>query len=139
MSEVRHKLKLVTLADRLSLCQLDSDSEIPAWARGGSFVSVRRTGDELSIICPAISVPDGIRCSTGWRALRVAGQLDFSEYGVLASITGPLASAGISMLTVCTYGTDCVLVRETDLQRASKVLERAGHNVEEGEQPGSAV
>jgi hypothetical protein len=49
--------------------------------------------------------------------------------GVLASLVGPLASAGISIFTVATYDTDYVLVRDQDIERAMEVLEQAGDQV----------
>jgi hypothetical protein len=49
--------------------------------------------------------------------------------GKLASLVGPLATAGISMFTVATYDTDYVLVKNQDIVRALEVLEQAGHQV----------
>jgi hypothetical protein len=59
--------------------------------------------------------------------MRVEGSLDFSEVGVLASVAEPLAQAGISILTIGTYRTDYILIREQDLDRANVALSLAGH------------
>jgi hypothetical protein len=40
-------------------------------------------------------VPEGIQCERGWRCFRVDATLPFSVIGVLASLTSPLAQAGI--------------------------------------------
>jgi hypothetical protein len=62
----------------------------------------------------------------------VAGPLDFALTGVLASLSAPLAAAGVSLFVVSTYDTDYVLVRETDLERAREALQTAGHQVDAG-------
>jgi len=61
--------------------------------------------------------------------LGVKGPLDFALTGILASLTGPLAEAGVSIFSVSTYDTDYLLVAEHDLERGIAALERAGHTV----------
>jgi hypothetical protein len=91
------------------------------------FFSVTRTGEELSVVCREVLVPEGIRAERGWRAIRVAGVLDLSEVGVLASLVVPLAGAGISLFALSTFDTDYLLVKEHDLGRAVEALVAAGH------------
>jgi hypothetical protein len=59
--------------------------------------------------------------------MRVAGAIDFALVGVLASIVGPLAAAGIGVFAVSTFDTDYLLVKEKDGARAVEALRRAGH------------
>ena len=118
----RHRLELVTLDDRLAVCRLDRGDGIPSWATRGGFFSVTRTHDELSVVCPEASVPEGIRAEKGWRVLRVAGAMDFSLVGVLASLTAPLAEAGVALFALSTFDTDYLLVKEHDLARAIEAL-----------------
>ena len=92
-------------------------------------MSVTRTGDELSIVCPSDAVPDGADVQDGWRGLKVAGPLDFALTGVAAALTSPLAAAGISVLPLATYDTDYLFVREETLSGAIAALEAAGHTV----------
>jgi hypothetical protein len=61
--------------------------------------------------------------------LRVVGTIPFSVVGVLASLTTPLAEAGISVFAVWTFDTDYLLVKEQDLARAADVLRRQGHAI----------
>jgi hypothetical protein len=49
--------------------------------------------------------------------------------GVLASILGPLATAGVSIFAISTYDTDYVLVREQNFAAAVGCLKAAGHEV----------
>lgn len=125
----RH-LHLALLSGEYAICRLAADASIPAWATGGPFVSVTRTPDELSIVCPAERVPTGVRVNTGWRCLKVEGTFDLATAtGVLASIASPLASASISLFAVATYDTDYILVQAADLERVRAALATAGHAV----------
>jgi hypothetical protein len=68
----------------------------------------------------------------------VAGQVDLSQVGVLASLLQPLASAAIPVFVVSTFLTDYVLVRVGDLQRAVKALTDADHRVISDPEPQTA-
>jgi hypothetical protein len=123
-----HQLTLVALEGAFVICRLAADAPLPDWAASGSFVSITRTAEELSVVCREGAVPEAVRCERGWRCLRVAGTLDFSLTGVLASLLGPLADAGVSVFGLSTFDTDYLLVKEKDLPRATEALRRAGHS-----------
>lgn len=122
-------LRLSVLEDHFAVCRLESDSEVPDWTSENGFFSITRTPDELSVVCPEQNVPDGAKFEGGWRAFRIEGPLDFSLVGVLASIAGPLADAGISVFTISTYDTDYVLVNEDQLGSAIVALRDNGHEI----------
>ena len=88
-----------------------------------------RTADELTVLCPSANVPEGVRREGGFRALVVQGPLDFGMTGVISSLSGPLAYAGIPIFVLSTFDTDYLLVREERLEAASRVLREAGHEV----------
>ena len=121
-------LSLRTLPGELAVCRLPADAPAPALGAAALW-SVTRTADELSIVCPAADAPAGAEVERGWRALKVAGPLDFALTGILAAIAAPLADAGVSIFAVSTYDTDYVLVREAALPAAAEALRRAGHDV----------
>ena len=127
-------LALEVLPGTFSVCRLEPDAPAPSWATQRSsapFVSVTRTSNELSIVCDTCDVTsdfDGER-EDGFRALRVAGPLDFALVGVLSAILSPLAASEISTLAIATFETDYILVREQDLARAIVALRDAGHRV----------
>jgi hypothetical protein len=141
MADVGRMLRLTLLPDRYAICRMEASLAIPAWALGATsvagLVSITRTPDEVSIVCPEATMPDGdlagIRLSRGWRCLWVAGPLDFALVGVLASVTDPLAAAGISIFAVSTYDTDYVLVPGEKLSDALRALIAAGHHIEQTE------
>jgi len=116
------------LPDTFAICRLDGDAGVPDWAKG-EFISVTRTPDELSIVCSQDDMPADIQSEDGWRCLRVAGKLDFSVIGVIASLTGTLAAADISVFAISTFDTDYLLVKESDLDAAVESLGEAGHAI----------
>ncbi len=122
---MNHPLRL--LDGELSIVRLAPDAATPSWLDPSPrpLVSVTRTRDELSIVCPSVSVPQGVQCEAGWRAFTVEGKLEFSAIGVLAAILNPLAEAGISILSISTFDTDYVLVRTGVLEKAESAL--SGH------------
>ena len=117
------------LTESLAICRLEKDAAIPEWARTGSFVSTTRTAEELSIVCPQIQVPAGMKREEGWRCIKVQGPLDFSLTGILASLTTPLAKEGISVFAISTYDTDYLLVKEENLEKAIEILVKKGHQI----------
>jgi hypothetical protein len=123
-------IKLIVSDFPIAVCRLDGREPIPSWAVRGSFFSITRTADELSVVCDDSLVPKGMLAERNWRALRVAGVIDFSVVGVLAGLTVPLAEAGISVFAISTYDTDYLLVRELDMARAIEVLRDAGYIID---------
>lgn len=119
-------MRLELLDSELAICRLDPAAAIPAWARG-ELVATVRTGEELSVVCDADAVPADTRADRGWRALRVAGTLDLTLTGVLATILAPLAAAEIPIFAVSSFDTDYVLVPAARLTEAAAVLRAAGH------------
>jgi|SRR5882724_6557213 len=118
------KLLLELLEPRFAVCRLDARATVPAELLQGSqeFLSITRTAEELSIVCPEALVPVGAKVQPGWRAFKVMGPLDFSLTGIIATLTAPLAEAKISVFAVATYDTDYILVQEQDLEGAKRAL-----------------
>jgi len=127
-------MDLRVLSDRLSVCRLPADSPWPTPPPGPSFYSVTRTDGEMSVVCREDSAPEGehVRVEPDWRALEVAGPLDFSMVGVMAALTAPLADVDVSVFVVSTYDTDYVLVHAAALEKAVEALREAGHAVHAG-------
>ena len=119
-------LTLSTVPGVFAVCRLDSASPVPNWAMSDGFHAIVRTAEKLSIVCAEQAVPAGVTSERGWRGLKVAGPLDFALTGVLASLTGPLAEAGVSIFAISTYDTDYLLIREEQLNTAIDALRRAG-------------
>ena len=126
-------MHLEAIEVRLAVSRLDADSEVPHWVdRSGGFTSITRTTDELSVICAFDDVPEGVPMEGPWRALRVQGPIVMTLIGVVASLAGALAAAGISIFAVSTFDTDYILVHEPDFDAAVDALTQAGHVVDSG-------
>jgi hypothetical protein len=122
-------VKLTLLDEPLAVCRLPAGERVPSWALElhHAFLSLTRTRDELSVVCPEVAVPPDVTADTGWRALTVPGPLDFAMTGVLASLAAPLAEAGVPLLAIGTHDTDHLLVKDAD--GALAALAAAGHDV----------
>jgi len=123
-------VQLYALDELYAIVRLHPDAELPEWVRGGHFWSITRSDSELSIVCREDDVPAGTSAERGWCALEVAGPLDFSLTGVVASLCSPLADADVPIFVLSTFETDYLLVRERDLQRSVDALTAAGHSVD---------
>jgi hypothetical protein len=117
------KLTLSIMPEKLGICHLDKNTPIPSWAlEGDSFISIGKTRDELSVICPQDKIPGGVLFEKDWRAFKVQGPLGFVATGIVSSLSAPLAKAGISIMYISTYETDHVLVEEKNLAKAKNIL-----------------
>lgn len=123
------RLSLTLLPESIAICHLDAAEPMPMWAVAASWWSITRTGDEWSVVCAESIVPAGVSASRGWLALRVAGPLPLDQTGILASVTGPLAEARVSVFALATFNTDYVLIPAAQRVAAIEALERAGHSV----------
>jgi hypothetical protein len=127
MSLSLRRFQLSLLPENFAIVGLPPGTDIPTWATQGSFSSITRTSDELSIMVEESRVPDGVSSQGGWRVIKVHGPFVLSEVGVLAALVGPLAAARVSVLTIATFDTDYLLVASDSLPAAVSALERAGH------------
>jgi hypothetical protein len=123
-------LNLTIQPGRLAVCQLPADAAMPAWLAGAKgFVSLSRTDEELSIVCPEDLVPADVKQEPGWRACKVEGPLGFGLTGIMASVLDPLADAKVSVFAISTYNTDYVLVKDAKVADAVAALRNSGHTV----------
>lgn len=118
------------LGDSIAVCRMPPGREVAIPARVGSAIwSLTRTPSETSVVCSADLAPPDAVVESDWSALVVEGPLDFGLTGILVSIAGPLAEAGISIFALSTYDTDYVLVKSDRCQDALRTLEASGHRV----------
>lgn len=119
------KLTLYILPEKFGICHLAANSPIPPWTTSGEFFSITRTDQELSIVYPQEKIPGGVLVEKDWRALRVEGVVDgIYAVGIIASLSEPLAKAGISIFNISTYETNYILVEEKNLAKAKEILGR---------------
>ncbi len=119
-------MNLTLLPEAYAIWKLPATAPLPQVP----FFAAIRTGDELSLVTEEALAPSGVPCERGWRALKVAGPLDFSLTGILAALAVPLADAKIPIFALSTFDTDYILVKETQLTAAVAALESAGHTIQ---------
>lgn len=118
-------MKLEVLPQVFSVCKVADYEEVDL---GAPFVFAGSTDAEKSLVCPLERVPENVTArDDGWRAFRVAGQLDFSLVGILASLSRTLADAGIGLFALSTFDTDYILIKEENFSKALATLRAAGH------------
>jgi hypothetical protein len=123
-------MELRTLDETFAIARLPADATVPTWVGGVDLIAVVRTRSELSIVCRDSAVPATVtEVQRGFKALVVAGTLDFALTGIIAALATPLAEAGIPIFDISTYDTDYVLLRADQLAAAKHALQAAGHTV----------
>ncbi|OLT44858.1 amino acid-binding protein [Saccharomonospora sp. CUA-673] len=116
-----------------AVVRLDAAEPVPSGLfdrTDGVFVSVTRTGDETSVVCPSDVAPAAAQAERGWRLLTVRGPLAFTLTGIVAALSNELAAAGVALFGISTFDTDHLLVKAVDLDRAVDALRGAGHEVD---------
>ena len=129
MTATSRSLTLSLLRDRYTVLRFLPEAPPPAWAMTGDFFSVTRSKEELSIVTRVENLPSWEAAESQWRALQVHGQLAFTEIGVLASLTAPLARDGVAIFVVSTFDTGYLLVQIPQIQQAITSLRAAGHTI----------
>lgn len=122
---------LIHLQGGYAVARLEACAPIPGWADGGGFVSITRTGDELSIVCSADRVPPGVRVSSPWSCFKLQGPFAFDETGVVLGVIEPLSKNGIGIFVVSTFDGDHILVQQADQERSVALWQAQGHRVSE--------
>ena len=105
------------------------NAPVPPWAAQGAFTSITRTGDELSIVCPAENLPKEIVPDPRWICLKLQGPFDLYLTGVLLSFIEPLSTNGVPIFAISTFDTDYVLIPQEHAARATDLLRQAGHEL----------
>jgi uncharacterized protein len=129
MANTPRRLELSLLPDRFAISRLAPTAPIPEWATQGSFFSITRTGDELSVVCEHSRVPAGVQSQPRWCVFKVHGPFGLTEVGVLSALASTLAEEEISLFAISTFDTDHLLVASETLSTAMTALERAGHQI----------
>ena len=125
-------LKFRGLPGPYAIVRLPPNAPVPAWTAKGGFISITRTHDELSIVCPIENVPPDVSFDPNWICLKLEGPFPFSQTGVLLSFIEPLSSNHVPIFAISTFDTDYVLVPQQHATRAVDLLRQAGHELLDG-------
>ena len=117
-------MTIETLPQAFSVCKVDA---FTAAQVNAPFHFTAVTDGERSLVCPTAAVPANATVrEDGWRALRVAGTMEFALVGILYRLTGALASEGIPVFAVSTFDTDYLFIKEEHWTKALAALETDG-------------
>jgi hypothetical protein len=133
MTALSRQLKFRQLPGLYAIVRLAPDTPVPNWATQGDFTSITRSGDELSIVCPAENLPPDVDPGPRWICLKLEGPFPFSQTGVLLSFIEPLSNNGIPIFAISTHDTDYVLVQEEFAGATLQFLDEAGHTLMAGD------
>ena len=126
---------LTLLPQRFAICRFAPDTPLPVWVlhSSPSVWSITRTPTELSVVCPEDDLPPAVAqdAERPWCAFALEGPIPFGVTGVVASLTAPLAEAGVPVFVLSTYDTDLLLVKAEHLSRTREVLAE-GFELREG-------
>lgn len=112
------------------IVKFPANSPVPSnFHRIVGFKSVTYTQEECSIVVPeeSLNTATALGVEKNWAIIQIVGPLDFSLVGILAQLTTPLAQHNISIFALSTFDTDYLLLKNTDLEKASDVLQQQGH------------
>jgi hypothetical protein len=110
-----------------AVCRLAPDALIPEWVGTEPLLSLTRTADELSIVCPSDRIPPELKAEKGWICLQLAGPIPFSMTGILASFLDALK--GVPIFAISTFDTDYILLKKEFAETSLDLLRDAGHEL----------
>lgn len=112
----------------LTVCKVLSPSEINLYA---DFFFIGKTDEELSLVCISSDTPvHTTNRDDGWRGFRIEWEPDFIPISSLSAVSELLVRNHIDIFAVSTYNTDYILVRGTQFDRATEIIEKGGYLVE---------
>lgn len=121
-------MTIQVIEDRFVVCKIEAIESFDL--KNSDFIFFGKTDEEFSLVCREDMVPEScIVKEEGWKAFRVAGELDFGVIGILSKISTVLAENGISIFAISTYNTDYILIKEENLEKSLDALKKAGFSI----------
>ncbi|HOP63977.1 MAG TPA: ACT domain-containing protein [Spirochaetota bacterium] len=116
------RLPITILPGDYTILRLPSGSEIPEWVDRSRFYSITDTKSEYSVICSGEGLPEEYPHECSMKIFKIEKKMEFSETGIISSITAPLAEKGVPVFTLSTFDTDYFLIKMEHALRAVEVL-----------------
>jgi len=98
----------------------------------GAFVNIIDK-NEITVIMDQLKyIPENvIKIEKDYKLLTFNMAIPFEVIGFMAKVSRALADEKIALFAISAYSTDHILVKETDLLKTKKVLEKLGCLIEE--------
>jgi hypothetical protein len=92
------------------------------------FFSIIKDRNEITLILKEKQIDEikAIEVEKGFRIITFDTILPFNLVGFISAISNALAKKGISILTVSSYSTDHILVKDEDLNKTIETLKEIG-------------
>ena len=127
MVDKENNIKIQKIDRDFTVCKIDDIAQVD-FAR--DFTFLLKTPDEISLVCESANVPaEVIQSQAGWKALKIAGVLEFGQIGIIAKIANILAEAEISIFVVSTFDTDYILLKTENYDRGIQELISNGYDI----------
>jgi len=123
------KQSLTTLDHEFTIHRFNSTDAIPKNIFKSKYYWIGRTDEELSIICDSNILLNSSKSESNWSILKIIGEIDFALIGILADISNALSKAEISIVALSTYNTDYIMIKTINLEKAKRVLQKAGYTI----------
>ena len=122
-------MELQKLEYDFTVCQIDN-AGIGQIDFTKEFVFLSKTDDEISLVCESCCAPSNtVALEAGWKALKIAGVLNFEMIGVITKIANILSDAGVSIFVISTYNTDYILVKAENFEKSAQALMNHGYTI----------
>lgn len=125
------KKSLIPLENEFTIHRFSPADSIPMNIFESKSYWIGKTDEELSVVCDSKILLHSSKSESNWSILKIIGELDFSEVGILADISSTLAKAEISIIALSTFNTDYIMIKTINLEKAKKVLQEAGYTIHE--------
>jgi hypothetical protein len=124
-------MNLTILDAKYSIYKFKIESSLPAWIYSSEFYSITKSREEVSVVTLQADIAsEEIICrSDDWRIIKIDGQLDFNQVGIIADLSAIFRKENIPIFTLSTYDTDYILVKQKDLYTGITALAGNGHNI----------
>jgi len=124
------KQKIQILNKDFTIHRLKPDDNLPKESIQSKYSWIGKTEEELSVVCETGIQLTSQKSESNWTAIKVVGQIDFSEVGILADISRILAEAEISIFALSTFDTDYILIKKERIENAAAALQKEGYIIE---------
>lgn len=122
-------MRLKVLQNDYSFCKLSAvPVDINVYTSEFSLLSV--TPDEISLFCATDKAPaNTVQQDDGWMVFKIDAVMEFGLVGIMAKLSGVLASAGVSILAMVSFDTDYVGIKRENETKAWEALRTAGYEI----------